>query len=184
MLFLKLFCYFLIWSLWSYGMHVFAHANKSRFNFVRYFHLKHHAYNYEPSLLPPWHDYFFWFGDWRSSIDVYLTFTLPLLILAWFDTPAGLVLLAFHYLYEVFLSRNVLDHNSRITGWVTHILPVGAFHLEHHRNPRCNYSFYTTAWDYLFQTDYRSVDRRSRVRHPKAKLAPSAHPRSAKLEEA
>ncbi len=148
----KLLGYFLLWSFWSYAMHWFAHSKFRRFNFVRYFHLKHHAYNYGESVLPPWHDYLFWFGNWRSSMDVYLTFTLPLIALAFYDTPYGLTLLAFHYVYEVFLSRNVLDHNPKITGAITNFIPIGIYHLKHHRNVYCNYSFYTTLWDHLFGT--------------------------------
>lgn len=150
MCFAKLFGYFLLWSLWSYWIHRIAHSSMRRFNVLRYIHLQHHFHNYGSSLLPPWHDYFFWFGSWRSSMDVYLTFTLPLVILALYDPPYGLTLLAFHYVYEVFLSRNVLDHNPNIRGWITRIIPVGEFHMQHHRNVCCNYSFYTALWDYLF----------------------------------
>lgn len=149
---LKLVGYFLLWTLWSYTMHVIAHTN-FKYNFIRYFHLKHHAYNYGDSNLPPWHDYFFWFGEWRSSMDVYITFTIPLIILTIFDPVYGGILLAFHYVYEVFLSRNVLDHNPNITGNITRFIPIGKFHLCHHRNVKCNFSFYITLWDYLFRTN-------------------------------
>jgi len=149
---LKLALYFLLWTLYSYTMHVIAHI-KFKYNFVMYCHLKHHAYDYGSSFWPPLHDYFFWFGDFRTSMDVYLTFTLPLIVLTFFDPIPGATLLAFHYVYEVFLSRNVLDHNPKIDGWIVRFLPIGSFHLKHHKYARCNYSFFTTFWDYLFRTN-------------------------------
>jgi sterol desaturase/sphingolipid hydroxylase (fatty acid hydroxylase superfamily) len=148
----KLAGYFLLWGLWAYGMHMLAHSHWRRYNFVRYFHLKHHQYEYGASMLPPWHDYLFWFGSWRSSMDVYQTFTIPLIALAFFDPPYGYTLLGFHYVYEVFLSRNVLDHNPSIHGRITRFIPIGEYHLRHHRNVRCNYSFYLTFWDHVFGT--------------------------------
>jgi sterol desaturase/sphingolipid hydroxylase (fatty acid hydroxylase superfamily) len=148
---LKLIVYFLLWTLYSYSVHVFAHS-RSRFNFLKYFHNRHHAYNYGDSKVPPWHDYFFWFGDWRSSIDVYITFTLPLIVLTIFEPVCGGILLAFHYLYEVFLSKNVLDHNENIDGPVTKVVPIGTFHLAHHKYVKCNYSFFITLWDHVFGT--------------------------------
>ena len=164
---LKLIGYFLLWGSWSYGMHVFAHSRvKRRFNFMKVLHIKHHAYAYGESKWPPWHDYFFWFGDWRSSMDVYLTFTLPLVVLAVLDPLPGCILLGFHYLYEVFLSRNVVDHNPNLTGAVTKVFPVGAYHIRHHRDVHCNYSFFLTLWDHLFgTTEARVQRRRKRAQH-------------------
>lgn len=149
---LKLTGYFLLWTLYSYTIHVIAHS-QMKYNFLKYFHIKHHAYNYGDSKLPPWHDYFFWFGDIRTSMDVYITFTLPLIVLAIFEPLYGSLLLVFHYLYEVFLSRNVLDHNPKITGTITKLFPIGSFHLTHHHYARCNYSFFLTLWDFLFGTN-------------------------------
>lgn len=149
----KLILYFLLWGLWSYGMHVFAHSRvRRRFNFMKTLHFKHHAYNYGASKWPPWHDYFFWFGDWRSSMDVYVTFTIPLVVLALLDPVPGCILLGFHYVYEVFLSRNVLDHNPNITGPITKLVPIGIYHMRHHRDVHCNFAFYLTLWDHVFGT--------------------------------
>lgn len=153
---LKLCAYFLLWTLYSYALHVFQHS-RSRFNFLKYFHNRHHQYNYGSSMLPPWHDYFFWFGDWRSTIDVYITFTLPLVVLTVFEPLCGGILLGFHYLYEVFLSKNVLDHNERIDGPITRFVPIGKYHLAHHKYVKCNYSFYINVWDHLFGTTQAKV---------------------------
>ena len=95
-------------------------------------------------------------------MDVYLAFTLPLMILTIFDPIPGVILLVFHYFYELFLSRNVLDHNPKITGKITRFMSIGSFHLKHHSNVRCNFSFFITFWDYLFRTDEKSVKEKRR----------------------
>lgn len=168
MIVLKLVIYFLLWTLYSYLIHLIAHK-RFKYNFLMYFHIKHHAYNYDDSFWPPWHDYFFWFGDFRSSMDVYLTFTLPLIILTIVDPLPGAILLGFHYIYEVFLSRTVLDHNPKISGKITKFIPIGQFHLKHHRYVRCNYSFYITLWDYLFKTDENSMVKNKQKTKPNLK---------------
>jgi sterol desaturase/sphingolipid hydroxylase (fatty acid hydroxylase superfamily) len=147
----KLLFYFILWTLYSYGIHVLAHTN-FKGNFVSALHLRHHAYKYQGNKWPPLHDYFFWFGTWRGTLDVWITFTLPLIVLAFFEPAVAAVLLVFHYIYEVFLSRDILDHNPNITGPITRFVPVGAYHLKHHRNFRCNYSFYISIWDHVFKT--------------------------------
>ncbi|WP_068716447.1 sterol desaturase family protein [Vibrio tritonius] len=167
---LKVIGYFFLWTLYSYICHVIAHV-RFKYNFLQYFHMKHHAYNYDDTFWPPWHDYFFWFGDFRSSMDVYFTFTLPLIVLTFFDPVPGAILLAFHYVYEVFLSRTVLDHNPKITGKITRFIPIGSFHLKHHTNVRCNFSFYITLWDYLFKTDEKAVKVKRQNRRLKASQA-------------
>jgi len=172
---LKLTGYFLLWTLYSYTIHYLAHT-KIRYNFLKYFHLKHHAYDYGESFFPPWHDYFFWFGHIKSSMDVYITFTLPLVLLAMFDPLYGVILLVFHYFYEVFLSRNVLDHNPRIKGWITKIIPIGSFHLMHHRHAKCNYSFFITLWDHVFRTnDVEVLGQRNTKEEARKKVANERH---------
>lgn len=143
---------FLLWTLWSYGVHVLAHRPGRLAKPLRMIHRAHHAYEYDESRLPPLSDYFFWFGSWRASLDVYITFTIPLLVVTVIDPAIGLPLLAFHYVYEVFLSRNVLDHNPNLRGVVTRFVPVGRYHLLHHSRVTCNYSFYITLWDVVFRT--------------------------------
>ncbi|AUI88246.1 hypothetical protein BS333_18010 [Vibrio azureus] len=163
----KVIGYFLLWTLYSYLYHVLAHV-RSKYNLLQYIHLKHHGYKYDGSIWPPWNEYFFWFGDLRSSMDVYLAFTLPLVILTIFDPIPGAILLVFHYFYELFLSRNVLDHNPKITGKITRFMSIGSFHLKHHSNVRCNFSFFITFWDYLFRTDEKSVKEKRRSQRLKS----------------
>ena len=79
--------------------------------------------------------------------------------------------MVFHYVYEVFLSRTVLDHNPKITGKITRFISIGSFHLKHHTNVRCNFSFYITLWDYLFKTDEKAVKVRRQNRRLKASQA-------------
>jgi sterol desaturase/sphingolipid hydroxylase (fatty acid hydroxylase superfamily) len=115
--------------------------------------MAHHKYDYGESKWPPLHDFVFWFGGWKESLDVWITFTLPIVVLIFFDPAYGVILFIFHYVYEIFLSRNVLDHNPNITGKFTKYIPVGKFHLKHHTYYKCNYSFFITLWDFLFKTN-------------------------------
>jgi sterol desaturase/sphingolipid hydroxylase (fatty acid hydroxylase superfamily) len=147
----KLAVCFVLWTLYSYSIHVVAHMN-FKWNFLRPLHLKHHSYRYSGIRWPPLHDYFFWFGTWKGTLDVWITFTLPLLVLWFFEREVATVLLAFHYIYEVFLSRDILDHNPNIVGKITNVIPIGAYHYRHHSNYKCNYSFYICLWDHLFGT--------------------------------
>ncbi|WDE09213.1 sterol desaturase family protein [Thalassomonas viridans] len=161
---LKLVGSFLLWTLYSYLAHALAHRN-FKYNFLRYIHLEHHKYDYGDRKWPPLGDFFFWFGSWKGTLDVWLVFTLPLIVLYFFEPEVAIVLLVFHYFYEVFCSKNVLDHNPDIQGKITRFIPIGSFHLKHHKNYKCNYSFYITLWDYLFGTTERQrMEKRQRMR--------------------
>ncbi|MEM9482197.1 MAG: sterol desaturase family protein [Cyanobacteria bacterium P01_F01_bin.116] len=153
----------MFWTLYSYTIHVIAHKN-FKYNFLRKIHLPHHAYKYKALKWPPLHDYVFWFGSWKGTLDVWVTFTLPLIILFFFEPQVALVLLVFHYIYEVFLSRDILDHNPHLKGVITRFIPIGEYHLKHHKNYRCNYAFFITLWDYIFKTDSVNVQRQRKAR--------------------
>jgi sterol desaturase/sphingolipid hydroxylase (fatty acid hydroxylase superfamily) len=155
---IKLVVYFLLWTLYSFIIHRLAHI-RSKKNPLHVIHMPHHRYQYSDAKWPPLSDFFFWFGGWKESLDVWITFTLPLVVLLFFDPVYGVILLIFHYIYEVFLSRNILDHNPHITGKITRFIPIGSYHLEHHKYYKCNYSFYITLWDTLFRTSDRYVKR-------------------------
>lgn len=173
--FVKLLVYFFLWTLYSYTIHVIAHLN-FRFNFLKYIHVKHHSYKYTGLKWPPLSDYFFWFGGLRASLDVWITFTLPLLLLLFIEFDVALTLLVFHYFYEVFLSRDILDHNPNITGKITRFIPIGSFHMKHHKYYKCNYSLFITFWDYLFRTTDSCLDARNK------KIREARHAHTSKAE--
>lgn len=170
---LKLISYFLLWTLYSYTIHYIAHQD-FKYNFLRVCHLKHHEYRYENLKWPPFHDFFFWFGNWKGTLDVWITFTLPLIALLFIEFEVALCLLAFHYVYEVFLSRDILDHNPNIKGRITNFIPIGVYHMKHHRNFRQNYAFFVTLWDMLFGTNDAAM---------KAKIEKTKKRRDMKLGE-
>lgn len=151
-LILKLFLYFILWTLYSYTIHRIAHIPSKKNPLYKVHHV-HHRVKYDPAKsLPELSNYFFWFGSWYASLDVWITFTLPLVILVIIDPVPGIVLLVIHYLYEVFLSGNVIDHNPNIKGKITRIFAVGEYHLHHHKVYRKNYAFFITLWDHVFGT--------------------------------
>ncbi|MDN4524093.1 sterol desaturase family protein [Fictibacillus fluitans] len=167
MLLAKLLIYFLIWSLYSYLIHRIAHI-PSKKNPLLKIHLVHHRVEYDSSFLPSWPNFFFWFGSWRASIDVWVTLTLPLVVIAILDPVPGLILLGFHYFYEVFFASNVIDHNPHIKGRVTKLLAIGQYHVKHHEVYRSNYGFFITLWDHLFGTVYNDSANQQKVRNKSA----------------
>ncbi|MBD1372684.1 sterol desaturase family protein [Hazenella sp. IB182357] len=150
---LKLILYYLLCTLYSYLIHRLAHIPNKK-NILFRIHADHHKNKYDDSKpsFPDLSHYFFWFGSWYASLDVWITLTLPILVITLFDPIPGIVLLILHYVYEVFLAATVLDHNPRIKGVITKYLAIGEFHLKHHYFIKGNYGFYITLWDYVFGT--------------------------------
>ena len=146
---------FLLWTFMIYWLHRWAHISH-RLNPLWQIHRAHHAIIYlgkQPTVLRPrWYQYFFWLGDWRASIDVIISMTLPAILIACIWPRYGIPLLVFHYFYEVFFSEYVLDHNPRIQGKITQIFAWGDFHLFHHMAPRKNFCLIITLWDRVFGT--------------------------------
>lgn len=147
--------YFMLWTLCSYWIHRIAHIPHKK-NILFKVHQAHHMVQYGESYMPSWGSFFFWFGSWKASLDVWISLTLPVVIIAIIDPVPGITLLIFHYVYEVFFSSNVLDHNPKIKGMVTRIFAIGQYHLQHHRVQRWNYSFFITLWDHVFRTVKKS----------------------------
>lgn len=146
---------FLGWTLVMYWLHRLSHVHH-RYNLLWRLHTAHHRIPYlsrpPQSRWPTWPQYFGWLGTWRATLDVLVVMTLPLLLLAIWLPHYGVPLLVFHYLYEVFLSEYMLDHNPRVTGTPTRWFAWGDFHLHHHSHPRRNYGLLITLWDRVFRT--------------------------------
>jgi len=164
----KLIVYFLIWSLYSYIIHRIAHIPNKK-NPLLKIHVVHHRVEYDDSILPSWPNFFFWFGSWRASLDVWITLTLPVVVIAIIDPIPGLILLAFHYFYEIFFASNVIDHNPNIKGKITKFFAIGQYHVKHHEVYRSNYGFFITLWDHLFGTVHDGATHPKRVRNKSEK---------------
>lgn len=148
----KLVGVFLLWTFIIYWMHRLAHV-RAPFNPLYRIHQGHHQQKYDGTRQGFKIEYLWWnFGELRLAVDIIITQTIPLLILTWFFPSQGLVLLVFHYLYEVFLSEDYLDHNIHIQGDVTRFFAWGRFHMTHHHKPKYNYCLMVTLWDFLFRT--------------------------------
>jgi sterol desaturase/sphingolipid hydroxylase (fatty acid hydroxylase superfamily) len=146
---------FLIWTLVIYCMHRLAHISH-RWNPLWQLHRAHHRNPYLSQLpeskWPKFGQWFLWLGNWRASLDVIVSMTLPLLIIAYFAPHVGLPLLVFHYFYELFFSEYGLDHNPNIQGKATRFFAWGEFHLYHHLTPKKNFGLLITLWDRLLGT--------------------------------
>lgn len=152
---LGLFATFLIWTLIMYGLHRLAHVH-SRRNLLWIIHTAHHRIAYlsrrPVHSWPRASQFWFWLGDWKTSLDVLLTMTLPLLLICWVVPQYGFPLLVGHYFYEIFLSEHRLDHNPYVTGFWTRVFAWGDYHLHHHAHPRKNFGLLVTWWDRVFGT--------------------------------
>jgi sterol desaturase/sphingolipid hydroxylase (fatty acid hydroxylase superfamily) len=144
---------FFTWTFLIYALHRLAHV-KNRLNFLYFIHRYHHRVNYFTVAKRKlnWKCFFFYFGSWYETIDVLITMTLPAALLFFIFPPYGIYLLVFHYLYEVFLSESLLDHNPKIKGSVVNFFSWGKYHLSHNKDVRFNYSLIITFWDYVFKT--------------------------------
>lgn len=152
-----LFVTFLVWTMAMYWLHRLSHAWHKR-NPLWWVHTAHHRIPYlsrpPATRWPHWSQFLWWLGNWRASLDVVLVMTLPLVLIALVVPQWGVPLLVFHYLYEIFLSEHVLDHNPRVTGTLTRFFAWGDFHLHHHAHPRQNFGLLVTWWDRLFGTAF------------------------------
>lgn len=151
----ELAAWFAAWTLTIYLLHRLAHWPRS-WNVLWRLHQAHHRIPYlsraapDPSPRPG--QFVFWLGSAAASLDVIVMMTLPLVFVLWIAPAHGCVLLAFHYVYEVFFSEGRLDHNPRIGGGLTRYFAWGHYHLHHHLDARCNYSLMVTLWDHVFGT--------------------------------
>lgn len=144
---------FLLWTFLVYWMHRAAHV-RSKYNFLYKLHLSHHRINYlkEENRAFKWPQLFFYFGSFSASLDVLIMLTLPAFMTFAVFPQYGIYILAFHYIYEVFLSEGTLDHNPKIKGKVTRFFAWGEYHLSHHEKWNCNYGLTITFWDLVFGT--------------------------------
>lgn len=151
----KLIAAFLLWTLAIYGMHRLGHV-RHRWNPLFKLHRAHHKHpylrEYVPAGWPRLGQWFLWLGDWPSTLDVFVSMTVPAIVIAVVAPDVGIPLLVFHYFYELFASEHQLDHNPKITGPITRWFAWGDFHLHHHVHPHYNYCLMITLWDRVFGT--------------------------------
>ena len=140
------------WLGMAYGIHRLAHW-PGAWNRLHRWHRAHHAPAYlEVSRRFRWHHALLCFGSVPETLDIWLTLTLPLLLVALLLPQQGAVLLLFHYVYEILFSDQRLDHNPHIRGPLTRVFAWGQYHLRHHADPRRNFGLILTVWDHVFAT--------------------------------
>jgi sterol desaturase/sphingolipid hydroxylase (fatty acid hydroxylase superfamily) len=151
---------FLVWTFIIYWLHRLSHIHH-KLNLLWRIHSAHHRGQYFPS--PPdmkfhWSQLFFWHGNIASTLDIYLVFTAPALLIFLVSPYYGWPILGFHYVYEAFLSGAALDHNLKLKGWLTRYFAWGGYHLYHHVHLRQNYGLLITLWDFVFRTAHIPSD--------------------------
>jgi sterol desaturase/sphingolipid hydroxylase (fatty acid hydroxylase superfamily) len=144
---------FLLWTLLVYLMHRLSHLKHKR-NILRKIHFHHHNINYwQGDKIFKWYYLLFYFGSFYATLDILISLTLPALLVYLIYPPVGIYILLFHYLYEVFFSEGLLDHNPNIKGGITKVFAWGQYHLIHHKFLKFNFGLMITLWDYVFGTN-------------------------------
>jgi hypothetical protein len=111
----------LLWLGMAYGIHRLAHW-RAPWNLLHRLHAAHHqpVYLCRARRLR-WHHFLLCFGSVSETLDIWFTLTLPLLAISLVLPVQGAILLAFHYLYEIFCSDAQLDHNPSLSGPLTRV---------------------------------------------------------------
>jgi sterol desaturase/sphingolipid hydroxylase (fatty acid hydroxylase superfamily) len=142
----------LLWLGMAYGIHRLAHW-RAPWNLLHRLHAAHHQPGYlRRARRLRWHHFLLCFGSVSETLDIWFTLTLPLLAISLVLPVQGAILLAFHYLYEIFCSDAQLDHNPRLSGPLTRVFAWGEYHLRHHSKPSHNFGLILTLWDRVFAT--------------------------------
>ena len=119
-------------------------------------HKYHHHISYKELTIPvtPKLSYlFFWYDNLYETLEIIIVQFIPIFIIYLMDPYIGLILFFFYYIYEFISSDSLVEHNPNITNIIiTYFFAIGQFHLEHHRNMKCNFSFKITLWDHIFNT--------------------------------
>ena len=155
--YIRLFIWFLIWTLAEYLIHRFMHFNHKLNIFYR-IHRYHHSIPYDKltssnNKLPKLSYFFLWFDNINETIEIILGETIPAIGIYLLDKKCGFIILIFHYFYELIATDALLEHNPNIkTSSIINYFAVGQFHLEHHRKANKNFGFTITLWDHLFGT--------------------------------
>ena len=149
--------WFLTWTFCEYWMHRIMHINNP-YNFLHYIHQYHHKI---PIEIVTSHEYrwpkfsyiFFWFENLNETLEIIIGETIPALVIYFIDYECGLMILIFHYFYELIATDSLLEHNPNISYKpIIQCLAIGQFHLEHHRKRNKNFGFTITLWDHIFGT--------------------------------
>jgi sterol desaturase/sphingolipid hydroxylase (fatty acid hydroxylase superfamily) len=157
MICIRLSFWFLVWTFAEYWMHRLMHW-RNPYNFLYHIHREHHkiAYNEVTDKKHQWPKlmyFIFFFDNINETLEIVLGETVPALLIYWIDPTCGIILLIFHYIYEILATDSLLEHNADIKDEaIISSLAIGQFHLEHHRHPEKNFSFTITLWDHVFGT--------------------------------
>ncbi|KEF40614.1 MAG: hypothetical protein ER33_16080 [Cyanobium sp. CACIAM 14] len=167
----------LAWTGMAYGIHRLAH-HSGRWNLLNRLHRAHHHpdyLNHQRSFR--WHHFLLCFGSLEETLDVWITLTLPALLLSCLVPSHAPLMLGFHYLYEIFLSDDRLDHNPSLRGGVTRWFAWGQYHLEHHRQPTKHFGLILTFWDVIFMSGPASNAVTTTAAQGSCRFTPAAHHR-------
>ena len=137
--------YFLLWTFIIYWIHRIVHNVK----FFSYFHIEHHRFVRENSLIKwHWSNIFLWNDNFKSTIDYWITEVLPTLIFS-IVTEQYWIVIGF-YIYAATIQERV-EHNPNFNWYPFYT--SGKWHVLHHTTYPCNFGIITPLWDIVFRTN-------------------------------
>lgn len=144
-MFIEIFLVFFLWIFTLYCVHRAFH----KIPFLKRIHWSHHQYIFKKrGNLWNWKILFLYNDDTSSTIDTWLSEVIPTLLICWITGHWWLFL--FFYVWAAFI-QELIEHNPKINLYP--YLTSGKWHLEHHKNWRCNYGLFIPIFDIIFKTN-------------------------------
>lgn len=148
MLLLKLITQFMVWTAVVYFMHRVVHLYPKT---IGVFHLSHHRYvnkNYN-DLGWHWSNLFLYNDNWSSTIDLWITEVIPLIVLCFMFNDYTLLFL--YWVWASFIQERIEHlHDLNLYPFLT----SGKWHMKHHSESKYNYGVFLPIWDVLLRTNY------------------------------
>jgi sterol desaturase/sphingolipid hydroxylase (fatty acid hydroxylase superfamily) len=138
----------LVFVFWIFTLY-YVHRMFHKLSFLKKIHWAHHQYIFnKKGNLWNWKILFLYNDDIPSTIDTWLSEVVPTLFICWITGHWWLFL--FFYIWAAFI-QELIEHNPKINLYP--YLTSGKWHLEHHKNWRCNYGLFTPIFDIVFNTN-------------------------------
>lgn len=136
---------FLFWTLCLYIVHRLIHKYPGLFRC----HFDHHGFinrNGNPGW--HWNNLLLFNDNWRSTADLWISEVVPTIIFSYATGHYWVFVL--YYIWAAFI-QEIVEHNPKINfyPWLT----SGIWHLEHHKNSKCNFGLFIPIWDKIFKSE-------------------------------
>ena len=135
--------YFFMWTFCLYWVHRAAHI----LPILKTYHFNHHKVINTNTIKWNWNNLLLYNDTKESTIDLWLTEVIPTCIISYITGQWWLIV--FYYLWASLIQERV-EHNKHFN---IPLLTSGKWHLNHHKDGKCNYGLFTSIWDIVFKTN-------------------------------